>query len=210
MNLQLGADVLRSDGGKVGELHRVVYDPETDEIISLVVTHNALDGREIVVPIGIVDTADDASILLAATEDQFDTFDDFTYEHNVAPPPDAEEVDSDLIHDPVDVPDVLPIGAATGVESIAYTPVVEEHTHVPTGDQVLDKTTTVWATDGEVGHVSQVWVNDETRQIESFLVERGAFRKHARIVPGEAVDTIRSEGVTLNVDSASLQDPYDV
>ena len=105
---------------------------------------------------------------------------------------------------------MLPVGAATGVESIAYTPVVHEHLHVPTGDQVLDHDTTVWATDGEVGHVVQVRVHDETRQIESLMAERGALRKHARFVPADAIDTIGGEAITLAVGSGDLQDPFDV
>jgi uncharacterized protein YrrD len=210
MIFQLGAGVQRPDGGKVGELHRVVFDPETEAVVSIVVTHNALDGREVVVPIGVVDSADDASVALAASEEQFNTFEDFEFEHNVAPPPDADEVDSDQITDPVDVPDVLPVGAATGVESIAYTPVIEEHVHVPTGDQILDTGTRVWALDGEAGHVSQVWVNDETHQIESFVVVSGTFPKQPRVVPVGVVESIRSEGVTLRVSSGQLQDPYDV
>jgi uncharacterized protein YrrD len=210
MNFQLGADVERPDGGKVGELHRVVYDPETEEIVSIVVTHNALDGREVVVPIGTVDSADDVSIVLAVTENQFDAFDDFAIERNVAPPPDAEDVDSDLIHDPIDVPDVLPVGAATGVESIAFTPVIEELEHVPVGDQILDTDTRVYATDGEVGHIWQVWVNDQTRQVDSFVVSRGTFRKHERVVPFDVVDSILTEAVTLTVATKDLQDPNDV
>jgi uncharacterized protein YrrD len=210
MNLRLGADVQRPDGGKVGELHRVVYDPETAQVVSVVVTHNALDGREIIVPIGVVDSADDEAVQLAASEEQFDTFEDFEYSHNIAPPPDAEEVDSDLVRDPVDVPDVLPVGAATGVESIAYIPVVEEHVYLPTGEQVLDTETRVWATDGEVGHLAQVWLNDDTRQVESLMAERGTFRKHARAIPIDVVATIRAESITLNVTGDALQDPFDV
>jgi hypothetical protein len=175
-----------------------------------VVTHNALDGREVIVPIGVVNWADDEAVELAASEHQFDDFDDFAYEHNIAPPPDADEVDSDLIKDPVDVPDVLPVGAATGVESIAFTPVVEEHIYLPTGEQVLDGETMVWATDGEVGHLSQVWLNDDTRQLESLVTDRGAFRKHVRAIPIGVVTNIRAEAITLRVAGDTLQDPYDV
>lgn len=205
MIYRLGVDVQRPDGGKLGELHRVVFDPETGEVVSLVVTHNALDGREVVVPVGTVQSADDDALTLAASEEQFDMFDDFDVQRNLAPPPDAANVTSDLVDDPVDVPDVPPIGAATGVESIAYTPIIQEDINVPTGDQVLDGTTTVWATDREIGHVKEVRASDETSRVTSLVVERGVFFKHDTEVPFDALETVTSDTIVLSVESAALE-----
>lgn len=204
MFLQFGADVRRPDGGKLGELHRLVYDPETRQIASLVVTHNALDGREIIVPIGVVQTSDDESVEIAASEGQFDDFEDFATVHNLAPPPDPDEPVADLIHDPIDVADVPPVGAATGIESIAYTPVIEEDLHVPGGDQILDKSTEVWATDGKVGHLTQVRISDESRQIQSLIVEHGFLFLHDTEVPFVDVENVKSEVIILAVPKASL------
>lgn len=205
MNFQLGADVRRPDGGKLGELHRVVYDPETQQIVSLIVTHNMLDGREVIVPVGVVRTADDESVELATSEDQFDSFEDFATVRNVAPPLDEGDPVPDLIHHPVDVADIPSIGAASGIESIAYTPLVEEDIHVATGDQVLDKSTTIWATDGQVGHLTQIRVSDETSRIQSLIVERGFFFKHDTDVPFDDVKTVKSETIVLSVPRSDLR-----
>lgn len=205
MDFQFGAEVRRPDGGKLGELRRVIYDPDTAQLVSLVVTHTSVDGREVVVPIGTVNSADDGAVALAVTEAQFDTFEDFVLEErNIAPPPDAAEVTSDLIHDPIDVADNLPIGAATGIESIAFTPMIEELDNVPPGDFVLDSQTAVWATDCEVGQLRRIRVSDETDRVQSMLVERGTFFKHETEIPFNTVESVQAETIVLAVPSAAL------
>lgn len=204
MDFQFGADVRRPDGGKLGQLRRLIMDPDTGQIASLVVTHNAFDGREVIVPLGVVNGADDEAIELAASEQQFDDFDDYMTERNVAPPPDAGNVTSDLIHDPVDVADSPPIGAATGIESIAFTPVLQETVHVPGGDEVLDGETVVWATDKELGQLRQIRTNDQTSRVMELIVERGFVFKHDTAIPFETVATVRSETIVLSVPSADL------
>ncbi len=204
MQLQFGVDVRRPDGGKLGELRRAVFDPGTQQITAIVVLHNRLDGREIKVPIGVVGSADDESASLDVSEEQFDQFEDFATTRNVAPPPDAAEVTSDLIDDPVDVPDEPPIGAATGVESIAFIPIVEEVIHVPTGDQVLDSSTTVWATDAELGHLIQLRLADETNRVESLIVEHGFFFHRRTEVAFDLVENVLSETIVLSVPASEL------
>jgi uncharacterized protein YrrD len=205
MQLQLGADVRLPDGGKLGELVRLVYDLAAQQVHSIVVLRNRVNGGEVLVPVGVIQSADDEAVLLDVDEEQFATFEPFEHTHNLAPPPDAAEVTSDLIHDPVDVPDVAPVGAATGVESIAFTPIVEEDMNVPTGDQVLDRSTTVWATDAEVGHLKAAWVSDQSGQVTDFLAERGLIFPHDTLVPIDLVLSIHSETIVLTVPAHTLE-----
>lgn len=205
MNFHFGAEVRSPDGGKLGELRRVVYDPSTEQVTALVLIEVGLDGEELVAPIGSVQSADDEAVTLAISEEQLDDLDLFVQTRNIAPPPDAEEVTSDQVHDAVDVPDVLPVGAATGIESIAFTPVLEEIVHIPTGDQTLDQNTTVWATDGEAGHVAEVHVNDQTLQITALVVQHGLIFKHDAEVSFDLVENVRSEAIVLSVDTATIE-----
>ena len=205
MQLQLGADVRQPDGGKLGELVRLVYDPVTRQVRSISVVRNRLDRGEVLVPIGVIQSADDEAALLDVTDDQLDTFEPFEQTHNLAPPPDVAEVSSDLIHDPVDVPDVPPVGASTGVESIAFAPILEEDMNVPTGDQVLDRSTTIWATDDELGHLKAAWLDDQSGQVSAFLARRGIIFTHDTLVPIDLVQSVRSETIVLTVPSAALE-----
>src|SRR5438045_3955878 len=123
MLLQIGADVRQADGGKVGELTRLVFDPDSRVVASLVVQPNRGDLNELVVPGEVVQDADDQAAQLSVDQHTFDAFPPFEVDRNIAPPPDVADVTSDLIKDPIDVPDVAPVGFATGVESIAFVPI---------------------------------------------------------------------------------------
>jgi uncharacterized protein YrrD len=205
MDFDFGADVRRPDGEKLGELRHVVYDPDTTQIVYLVVEHSGFEGREVLVPIGAVEGADDDAVTLELSRQQFDSLRDFVTDRNVAPPPDAANITEDEITEPVNVPDVPPVGAATGVESIAFTPIVQEIRHIPGRDEVIDGNSVVWATDGEVGKVRVVEMNDQTERITGFVVEKGLIFHHDLFVPIDWVENIRPEVIVLNVDQARVK-----
>jgi len=205
MEFHLGAQVRNPDGDVLGTLQRVVYQPESSQVVSLVVLHTGWSEREVFVPIGRVNGADDEAVEIGLSSEQYDDLDIYSETRNVAPPPDATEVSSDLVHEPMDVPDVLPIGAATGVESIAFTPIIEELSYVLPGEQVIDHATVVWAIDGEVGKVSSVLVDDETKQLSGFQVTRGIVFTHSARVPMDWVENILPETIVLTVDRAKVE-----
>ncbi|GAC1404495.1 MAG: hypothetical protein NVSMB52_18340 [Chloroflexota bacterium] len=203
---RMGADVQQPDGGRLGELHRIVYNPATERVVSVVVLEARLDGREVIVPLQAVTAADDEALTLSVSEDQFIDFEFYSLgAHNIAPPPDSAEFTSDIVQEPLDVPDVPPIGAATGIESIAFTPLIEEEINVDVGDQVIDGQTTVWATDGEVGRVSRVRVSEETHMILSIVVEKGLVFKQDVDVPISVIENVQLESVILSVAQEVLE-----
>jgi len=205
MEFHLGAQMRNPDGEVLGTLQRVVYQQESSRVVSLVALHGGWSEREVFVPIGQVQAADDEAVEITLRGDQYDMLDIYSETRNVAPPPDAAEVSSDLVHEPVDVPDVLPVGAATGVESIAFTPIVEELSYVLPGEQVIDHSTVVWAIDGEVGKVSSVLVDDETMQLSGFLAQRGVIFTHSARVPMGWVENVLPETIVLTVDRATVE-----
>lgn len=205
MDLYVGADIRQRDGGKLAELRGVIFEPETLQVVQLVARHADLDEREVLVPIGAIDWVDEDDIGLELTAEQFDTLQDYEAVRNVAPPPAVENVTSDLIKDPVDVPDAAPVGAATGVESIAFTPILQEVPHVRPGDELIDGGTAVWASDGEVGKVSRIVVNDQTNEIVGFVVREGTFFTHQVDVPLDVVTHIGTEEVSVRVERAALE-----
>ncbi len=205
MEFHLGAQMRNPDGKVLGTLQRVVYQQESSRVVSLVALHGGWTEREVFVPIGQVQAADDEAVEITLRGDQYDMLDIYSETRNVAPPPDAAEVSSDLVHEPVDVPDVLPVGAATGVESIAFTPIVEELSYVLPGEQVIDHSTVVWAIDGEVGKVSSVLVDDETMRLSGFLAQRGVIFTHSARVPMEWVENVLPETIVLTVDRATVE-----
>jgi sporulation protein YlmC with PRC-barrel domain len=205
MEFHFGADVRLRDGDEVGSLRRLVFDPGTAQVVSLVVEHNAFDEREVLVPIGAVNDSDTDATYLEVSREQFDGMPDFMIERNVAPPPDSANVTSDLIKEPIDVPDVPPVGAATGVESIAFTPVLQESMRVPRDDEIIDSDMEIWASDVELGRVRNLVVDEQTHRISIFVLREGFIFTHDVDIPMDWVDHIRPESIVLKVDKATVE-----
>jgi uncharacterized protein YrrD len=208
MDLYFGVTVAQRDGDSLGHLQRVVCDSETHEVHSLVVQDGRWGEGGVLVPIGAVDGADDDAVTVALTDTQFDQLDSYSEMWNVAPPPVSDD-SADFGDEVVDLPDMPPVGAATGVESIAFTPLIEEVPHIRSTDEVIDRTTMVYATDGELGHVRAVIVDDETRRVRALLGGRGVVFSHDFQAPMEWIRSIRPEMVALSVTRAQVEAGFD-
>lgn len=205
MQFHFGADVSQKNGDRLGELRALLYDPDTQEVTAFVVQHAGLDSYDVLVPYEAVADTDDETVYLELSQDQFDDLDEYSYTRNVAPPPYNAEGDQDEVQEPIDVPDVPPVGAATGIESIAFTPIEQETDLVPPDDEPIDGTTTVYATDGELGHVRDVFVDGETRRMTSMVVERGLVFTHDSDVPNNWISSVQPGTIVLSVDSATVK-----
>lgn len=208
MNLHLGADVRQTDGEKLGELQGIVYDTDGKRVMALVVQHAGAGERDILVTIRAIsdEDADGEAVYLDLTREQFERMRPYDAETtNLAAPPFADNVTSDLVHDPVDVPDVPPVGAATGIESIAFTPIVVEVTNLREGDVVIGRSTMVVGTDGDVGHVARVFLDDETSNITSLVAERGLVFTHDVEIPFDRVVSVDAETVQVSAARRDLE-----
>jgi uncharacterized protein YrrD len=212
MDFHLHSDVRERDGLTVGELRHVVCDPETRQVISLVVQQSGVEGRAVIVPIGTVQSGDDDAVYLELDGGQFEALDSYAYARNVAPPPadvDPSTRSSDQLQEPIDVPDVPPVGAASGITSIAFTPVLEIWRNVPDGSLIFDDGTVIEATDGEAGHLRHVLADDETRRLTGLVVEEGFFFTQEVEVRMECVSELTSERIRLTVGRSALEPPYE-
>jgi hypothetical protein len=207
-DIWFGADVIPTDGGTAGELLRAVYDPATWEVVALVVQHagfGSLSEVDMLVPIGLVSGTEFGIVDLTVTQEQFDQLEPFADARNVAPPPDRDH-SADLDEELMDVPDVPPVGAATGVESIAFTPIIEESTHVPAYEGIVDGRSIVWATDGEAGRLVAISIDGETRRLRTILVRRGSVFTKDAPVPIEWVADVNPETIVLNVNMGAVDE----
>jgi uncharacterized protein YrrD len=207
MEFHFGAQVQRSDGERLGELTRVVYDPDSREIDYLVAQSAHMGEREVKIPLEAVELTDDETVQVALTENEFETLEEYSFSHNVAPPPDRDfaDIDEEELAPGTESP---PVGAATGIESIAFIPIVEEDVYIPVGDGVIDRSTEVWATDGLVGNARAVATDDGTRRIRDILVRHGTIFTHEITVPAECIEAIRTGAVVLNVERSFVDDHH--
>lgn len=209
MNLWFGRDVRDDAGDKLGELQGVVYNPESQQVLALVVQRVGFDQPDYLVTLRAVDTVDPdgEEVYLNVTPEEFDRMRPLSEdEENIAPPPDAGNVTDDLVKEPVDVPDVPPVGAATGVESIAYTPIIKEMSNLRPGDIVINRTTEVSARDGIAGHICRIFVDDMSHEITGLIAKRGPILfEHEVGVPLERVRHFSTEAIDVDTNKNELQ-----
>jgi len=205
MDFRFGADVSRRNGDSVGSLHGLVYDPEAEQIVGLVIGEGVLAQHNVLAAIGTVATADNDQIYVDLTAEQVENLPDFEDERNIAPPPEPSPDTGDEITDPFDVPDVPPVGAATGVESIAFTPIIQETFHVPGRDVILDGTTEVWASDDQIGNLVSVRVSDQTKRPVSVVAGEGLIFRHDVAIPASQIAQLEPGRVVLSVDRQTVE-----
>lgn len=199
MDFHFGARVLGNEEIGVGELTRIVYGPEAWTIDFLIAESAHMGERELQVPLDVVVTTDDETVQLAISEDEFENLDEFSRSYNVSPPPDRDFADVEEEDEIAPGSTSPPVGAATGIESIAFVPIVEEDLYIPSGDGVLDRSTEVWATDGLAGNVRAVTMDDDSRRISGIVVRHGALFTHDVTVPVDLVESMRTDAVVLKV-----------
>lgn len=196
MDFYFGAQAQQTDGTRLGELTRVVIDPETRTVDCFVVEAAHLEEREVKLPLESVDSTDDETVTVTLTREEFDDLPEYSVARNTAPPPELDVASEDV---------TPPVGAATGIESIAFVPIVEEDTYIPTGDDVLDRSTEVWATDGLVGALRAVLVDADTRAIGYLVVRHGTIFTHELTVPAAYIGSARTGAILLSVPRAKVE-----
>lgn len=204
MDFHIGAPVLLRDGDKIGEVKHVIVDPDTREVVEMVVGESGLLGREVLVPIGAVDRAEEDGVRLELGKDQVDQLQDFVTTRYIAPPPTANAGGGLPVGALYPQP-VPPIGAATGLESIGYVPLVEEVSHIPEGDVDLQPGTDVWATDGKIGSVNEVLYDDQTNRLRGFVVKEGIIFHRDVEISIDDVAEITSDRVTLKLSKDEVE-----
>jgi uncharacterized protein YrrD len=204
MDLYFGVTVEQRDGDTLGHLQQVVCDVDTLEVRDLVVQGARWGEGAVVLPLEAVDASDDDAVIVALSDEQYEQLSEYEDIVNVAPPPSADNA-ADSEEEPIDLPYVPPVGAATGIESIAFTPVLEEIPRIRSTDEVLGPETKVYSTDGDLGHLRAVTLDDQTRRLTILLVEKGAVFPHDFDVSVELVKSIRPAAVILSVNRSEVQ-----
>jgi sporulation protein YlmC with PRC-barrel domain len=83
MQFKANAEVITTDGDKVGEIDRVVIDPKTDTITHIVIREGFLFTSDKVVPVDWITVTGEDSIVLNASKDKVNTLPDFEETHYV-------------------------------------------------------------------------------------------------------------------------------
>ncbi len=200
MNIELGTPVF-GPGGRLGSVEAIVMHPSEERVTHLVVRHGRLFATSKVVPIQAVTEATRERLDLRLDQTAFDALPDFLKQHFTNEPPESMGSLKTLTPTGVLWPSTL-VGWYLPAEVPEPTSFVEEN--VPPGELSLKSGTEVFATDGKVGHVEDVCVDEATGRAASLVVRRGFFFHRDVTLPIAWVAEI-GEQVRLNRSKADLQ-----
>jgi uncharacterized protein YrrD len=208
MKLKEDAKIVTANGEEIGRLERVVIDPGSQRVTHIVIRKGTLFTEDKVVPIDMIDTADEEEVRLR-----------------------DEAVDPELLPS-YEVEEYIPLEAEPGSASSSwgyvptfywYPPLgqapplghpgygippyaVETERNVPDYTVSLKEGADVISADGEkVGDVSQVMVDPDSEKVTHFLISEGMFFKDKKLIPVHWVAEVAEDEVHLAVDSALME-----
>jgi uncharacterized protein YrrD len=209
MQFKANAEVVTTNGDKVGEIDRVVIDPKTDTITHIVIREGFLFTSDKVVPVDWITVTSKDTIVLNASKDKVDTLPDFEETHYV-PREDS--------HYPEDyAPAYYWYPSATvdwwtdpgyrtffGAEAPPFTKVTTRAT--PDGTVPLREGAKVYSSDDRhVGNVERVFADRDSERATHFVIEAGLIFKERKLIPTSWIDTMTEDEVFLGVSSEFLE-----
>lgn len=203
IQFQKDADVLNELGEKLGSLERVVLKPESNVVTSLVVRTGAFfDKQEKVVPIELVSTASDNSIILRQGASALDVLPLFEEKQLVS--------EGDMTDEPRMSEDVPPViygypGTSVVVPSHDRFVTVFER-NIPDGTVAMKEGAKVLASEGtQVGQVESVLVDPEMDKVTHLRISSGFFVKDTKVIPIHWVKQVAEDEIYLVVKKASVE-----
>jgi uncharacterized protein YrrD len=209
MQFRDGTGVFTADDQHVGNIDRVVIDPETKEVVSVVVRKGFLLPEDKVVPISLIAAATGNRVTLredAGDLEDLPTFDETHYlpltgDEPTNPPGYARPV---YWYPPAGVgwwgyPTFM------GYPNPPYA--VETERNIPEGTVPLKEGARVVSSDGDhVGNVKEIMTDPQADRATHILVSQGILFKEQKLIPFSWVRRITEEQVDLRVRSEFLNE----
>ncbi|HEX6512417.1 MAG TPA: PRC-barrel domain-containing protein [Chloroflexota bacterium] len=209
MEIQLHAPVVSSDGVDLGKVEKVIFDPETSQTRSIVVRKGFILARDVAVPTEHIRVAAPSRVELDMSREEIESLPDFVEDDYRWPPqswvaPYGWPAGSVLW--PTAYVGAEPIGVVPTVPAPVPREVEEMQKRRDLENAVVGEGAEVVAMGGEkVGSVHNVLVDPATRRPSRVVVKRGLLFTEDVELPGEWIDSVDDERVTLNVDKVTVE-----
>ncbi|CAN5193358.1 hypothetical protein BH23CHL1_BH23CHL1_10530 [soil metagenome] len=211
MKIDIGKDVIASDGEKIGKVDRLVLNSETNDLSKFIVHKGMFWNEDKIVDLDLVSEVDaEGNIHLKVPSDDEDTMPAFVEEtHRVATDEEMNSLDYGSF---VGTAPYAPIMFAPGGTGGQYRPgsgpffdnadsggTLEQRTNLPEDSMTIDKGTDVVGSDGDkVGEVEEI-IMDANGTTTGFVVKSGfIFTKDVHI-PMDIVDHISGVHIALKI-----------
>ncbi|MFP4395972.1 MAG: PRC-barrel domain-containing protein [Anaerolineales bacterium] len=226
MLISKGADVITTDGEKLGAVRRVVIDPRTREVTHIVVEKGFLLPTTKVVDINLVDVATEDSVMLREKVEDWSALPDFKETHYVRVSELEEEMEEEVEEEasattfywypPAGTRWWDRAGFVTFPGQGGYTPppyiAAVEKQNIPSDVVPLQEGAHVFAKDGEhVGNVEAVMTEQEQNRVTHIVISQGLLLTEEKLIPTPWIDLIQEGEVHLAVASDFIENlpPYE-
>ncbi|MBI2955637.1 MAG: PRC-barrel domain-containing protein [Chloroflexi bacterium] len=205
MEVNIGAEVITSDGQKAGHVDRVIVLPEQDRLISIVVHKGFFLPRDVVVPTALIAAADRKTVSLKVTARELEKMPEFIPENYTVPPthwtPPSIYVPAHVL---VPVPGYVDIsGSREELQTKAQE--AQRGERVPSGGVELSEGTEVDCRDGRVGTIQEVIFAPVSQEVTAIVVRAGMIRTNDFVVPANWIAEARNDRVLLNCTKTQLE-----
>src|SRR5256714_10043264 len=194
--MDIGDDVIGSEGKKVGTVAYVVVRPPEMRITDIVASIGAILGREVVVPVHLIQDVKNGKVYLSIDKDALKRYPDYI-EVDYQQPPTGWVPPVGLAYPPTGI--LWPAGTF-------YPAAADVRINTPRGTLGIPEGMEVETRDGpKVGTVDALDIDLATREITGFVVKHGfLFTRDTRIQTGD-VQAIRDGKVILKLTKDQVQ-----
>jgi uncharacterized protein YrrD len=192
--LELGTDIISSDGEKLGTVDSLVVDPHTGKVQSIIVRKGFLFPVDKILPIDMVARVGDEGVTVNVTKHDVDQL--------------AEYMDANYMWPPAGYYGHMGYmwpAAAVYAQDMSDL-LVDEQVHERSPDAIIiSEGTTVVDKDGDdLGRITEL-ARDDRGRVAGFKVEQGLFRHHEHYIPAHVISAADDHLVRLSVDTATLE-----
>jgi len=207
MELKEGTSVFTPSGEEVGNIKRFVIDPATKEVTHVVVQKGWLLREDKVVPIKMINSANEARVELDQQVEDYELLPPFEETHYVEAPEKEDYGQSATRAVPVYwYPPVGYLASPTYGPTIYNWPPVETKLNIPEHTVPLKEGADVISVDEKhVGGLERLFVSSDNDRVTHFVISQGLLLKERKLVPAHWVDRVEEDKVHLTV-SADLLD----
>lgn len=208
MQFRENAGVFTASGDHVGNVARVVMTPGSRRITHLVIRQGFLFTEDKVLPVSMIDQANEDKVVLRSDVGDLDTLPQYQEEHFTI----VDERDADYYSagNAVPVYPYMPIGTwgayypATWADTPPYVSYTVEN--IPDGTIALKTGAKVYSSDDQhVGNVERVEMDEVTRRATHFIIAQGLFFKDRKVIPTTWIDKVQHDAIFLSVTARYLE-----
>jgi sporulation protein YlmC with PRC-barrel domain len=202
LDFKIGAEVQCRDDS-CGKLSRVVIDPETEQVVALIVERGVLQKDSRVVPLRVVIEATPDTIRLDLESDALDNYTEYNETEYAVPAEGWEHSRYHMGEASYWAPPYRPIMDMPVMPMLRQT----IHEGIPSTQEAIGKGTAVRDREGELGTVDRVLTNRESGAITHLVVKSaGLLSSDIRLLPIGMVSEVDDMGVIADLQGREFED----